>query len=87
MHKKTHRKKKKVGSLFQPVKDKELHNLRRWKNDNWMGKSAKGWYNTTTTNPIMKAHERVTPTATQDFHLWFMPVLDILLKLKNLVIT
>lgn len=66
LHKKHRSQKKKVGSLFQPVIDEELHNLRRWKNEDWRGKSAKGWCSATA-NPMIKAYKRVTPHATQDF--------------------
>lgn len=66
-HKNTHleekKKKKEVESLFQPVKYKEPHILRRWNNDNWRGKSVKGWYNA---NPMMKAYKRRTAPATQN---------------------
>lgn len=77
MHKKhTHpsKRKKKVGSLFQPVKAKEPYNLRRWKNDDWRGKVQKAG--------IMKAYKRVTPPAAQDSCSWFMPVSDMSVTLK-----
>ncbi len=66
LHKKTHIPEKKVGSLFQTVKDKEPHNLRRWKNDDWRGKSANGSCNKTA-NPMIKAYKRLTPPVTRDF--------------------
>lgn len=51
--------------MFRPAIDKGTHNLRRWKNDGWRRRSAKGCSNTT----VMKAFERLA-----GYRFWSIPV-------------